>query len=176
MRFGRNATAFARDERGVAAVEMSLLIGMISMALLNVAEVGRYLYSSAAVGAQTQAGAQAAASRCGLEMTPATINCAALNGAVTTAIRGGTLGSDITLDGAIVEAWYCVNAATGALQNVGAVNARPANCLAAGNAAVQPHLYLRVNTRFTYQPMFPGVTIVERFPTRIVRSAWMRMD
>lgn len=175
MRLAKLETRFARDERGVAALEMALTLGIVSGALVNGAEVGRYIYTSAEIVAATQAGAQAAVSVCDATKIPATTNCAALNAAVTGAVHGGTLGATLALHGPLTEAWYCVNA-SGALQNVGAADAHPANCTAAGDPAGVPALYLRVQTEFTYHPMFPGMTVVDTFPQTILRSAWMRMS
>ncbi len=166
---------FAADERGVAAIEMALLVGIVAGALLNVAEVGRYLYSSAAVAAATQAGGQAALAQCPPDRTPATINCEGLSSAVTAAIRGGSLQQRVSLYGALQEGWYCIDQ-QGSLVSVGSLGNRPGDCSGAGDPASQPVLYLRVRTQFTYQPMFPGVTVVDALPQTLLRSAWMRMD
>jgi Flp pilus assembly protein TadG len=165
---------FGGDARGMAAVEMALVSGVLGAALLNVAEVGRYAYLSSQVSAASQAGAHAAIVRCSATETPVTINCPVVASAINTSIQGSSLGNHVTLYGAISERWYCLTA-QGALQDMAAANARPNNCLAAGDASQQPALYLRVQTQYTYEPIFPGLTIVETFADTIIKTSWMRL-
>jgi Flp pilus assembly protein TadG len=165
---------FGGDARGVAAVEMSLIGGLLVMALLNVAEVGRYAYLSTQVSASSQAGAHAAIVVCEPTATPVTINCPDLNTAIATSIHGSSLGDDITLRGAVSERWYCLTAG-GALQDMAAADARPSNCQAAGDAGQQAALYLRVQTQYTFEPLFPGLTVADTFATNITKTAWMRL-
>jgi len=69
---------FARNERGVAAVEMAMIGGLLTGALMNVAEVGRYAYLTTEVSAASQAAAQAAIITCSTDRTPVTTNCPAV--------------------------------------------------------------------------------------------------
>ncbi|HUR02683.1 MAG TPA: TadE/TadG family type IV pilus assembly protein [Nonomuraea sp.] len=165
---------FARDQRGVAAVEMSLVGGLLATALLNVVEVSRYAYMSAQVGAASQAAAHAALVKCDPSETPVTLNCPDVAGEITKAIRGSSLGTRVHQHGALSERWYCLTA-TGALQDMSAAGTRPASCADAGDAMAKPGLYLRVQTDYTYDPLFPGLTIAETFSETIVRTAWMRL-
>ena len=175
MHVARFLTRAARDERGVAAVEMALVGGLLATAMLNVVEVSRYAYVTTQVSAASQAGAHAAIVTCDPTETPATTNCPALATAVSTAIHGSSLGSQVSLHGAIAEAWYCVNPSTGALQQVAAAGSPPDDCSAVGSTTEDPALYLRVETQYSYQPIFPGLTIASTFSSTIVRVAWMRM-
>ena len=165
---------FGGDARGVAAVEMALVGGVLSVAMLNAVEVGRYAYLATQVSAATQAGAHAAIVGCSPTETPVTINCPEVNGEILTAIQGSSLGDQVTLHEAISERWYCLTE-SGTLQDMAAANARPANCADAGDASQAPALYVRVRTEYTYEPLFPGLTIAEMFAGEIVRTAWMRL-
>lgn len=165
---------FGGDARGAAAIEMALITSVLAAALLNVAEVGRYAYLATQVSAASQAGAHAAIVTCEPSETPVTINCPEVGGAITASIRGTTLGADISLQGAITERWYCLST-SGALQDMAAASTRPNNCQAAGDASLQPALYVRVVTQYAYEPIFPGLTIAETFDANIVRTAWMRV-
>lgn len=174
MRLGARLAAFRRDDRGVAAVEMALVTSVFAVAMLNAVEVGRYAYVLMEAGQATQAGAQAAYVACDAQHVPATQNCSALGAAVATAIQGTSLGPKISLNGPITEGYYCLNTAN-ALVYASDVSSKPANCSAFGNAGLSPALYLQVSTRYTYAPMFPGVTIAHAFPTSVQKTAWMRM-
>lgn len=164
---------FWEDERGIAAVEVALVSTLLITALFNVVEVGRYAYVASQVSAASQAGAQAALVTCPTTQTPVTTNCSAVASAITTALQGTTLGAGITQQGSLVERWYCVNSA-GALQDMAAASSKPSNCAAAGGSGL-PALYLTVSASYTYQPMFPGLTIVAALPASVTKSAWMRM-
>ena len=165
-----------RDERGIAAIEAAFITSAFAIAMLNAVEIGRYAYIKMEAEQATQVGAQAALVACDAQHVPATQSCPNLNSAVTTAIQGTTLGSKMSLNGAgaITEGYYCLNAA-GALVSVSGVSSKPADCSAAGNSSLKPVLYLQVHTRYTYAPMFPGLTVAQAFPTAVLKTAWMRM-
>lgn len=173
-RLARHIRAFRRDDRGIAAVEAALITSVFAIATMNAVEVGRYAYVRMEAEMATQAGAQAALVACDAEHVPATTACPGLNAAVATAIQGTSLGSAVTLNGAISEGYYCLNA-SGALVFASDLSSKPSNCSAVGNWAGRPALYLQVRTRYTYQPMFPGLTIVRTFPALIQKTSWMRM-
>jgi Flp pilus assembly protein TadG len=86
---------FARDTRGVAAIEFALGTLMLAVGLLNVADIGLYIYTRMEVDYASQMGAQAAWKTCNDQTTmlPATQNCTGLNTAITTSIQSTTLGA-----------------------------------------------------------------------------------
>lgn len=167
-----------RDTRGVAAVEFALLAIILITASLNAFDIGRFVYQRMQVENASYDGAQAAWKTCNdpTTMLPATTNCAGLNAAVTTAIQSTSLGSAVSLQSAgLVEGYYCVNASN-ALQQVGSLSSKPANCAAAGNASVTPGDYLQVGVTFSYAPMFPGLTVMgTRGTSAITKTSWMRL-
>jgi Flp pilus assembly protein TadG len=165
---------FGRDEGGMAAVEMSLISGVFAVALFNAIEVGRYAYVLMEAEQATQAGAEAAFVACDSQHVPATQNCPGLNSAVTTAIQGTSLGNHVTLNGAISEGYYCINASN-ALVWASDVSSKPSDCSAFGNAGLAPVLYLQVHTSYTYAPIFNSFTIGSTFPTAVQKTSWMRM-
>jgi Flp pilus assembly protein TadG len=165
---------FGADQRGMAAVEMSLISGVFAVALFNAIEVGRYAYILMEAEQATQAGAEAALVTCDAQHVPATSNCPALDTAVTTAVQGTSLGTHVTLNGAISEGYYCLNASN-ALVYAADVSSKPSDCSAYGNAGLAPVLYLQVHTSYTYAPIFTGFTIGSTFPTAIQKTSWMRM-
>jgi len=106
---------------------------------------------------------------------PATQNCSNLTTAVTTAVQGTSLGSKVTLNGAITEGYYCLNSSN-ALALAGDVSSKPSNCSNFGNSGLSPALYLQVHTTYTYTPIFHGLTVAQSFPSAIQKTAWMRMQ
>lgn len=165
----------ARAEDGNAAVELALVGALLAACLMNVAEAAHYAYQASEVNAAAQAGAQAALNACDEAHTPATLNCPPLSNAVTTAIQSSSLGRQIVLEGSIAEGYYCLTP-TGALQRVSDASRKPIDCSAAKNTQASPTLYLQVPVTFTYEAIFPGLTIVNTFATPITRTAWMRMS
>ena len=165
---------FRRDDRGVAAVEFALVGSLFVGVLFNVAEVSRYAYLSTQVTASSQAAAQAAIVKCSTSQIPVATNCPGVLATVTMALQGSSLGSHVVLVGGLQEGWYCVNNA-GALLRMSDAATKPTNCAAAGDATASAALYLKVNASYPFQPMFPGLTIVESFPANISRAAWMRL-
>lgn len=172
----RWTSRFHADERGVAAVEMSLIGAMLLVGALNAIDVGRYAFETAEVNAAAQAGAQAAYVACDPEHTPATLKCPDLKERVTAAIQATRLGADVTVETPINEAYYCLDK-NRELQRVAAAGSPPINCSAVANATTgaTPTLYLQVKVSHKFEPLFPGLTLANSFSPAITRTSWMRM-
>lgn len=164
-----------RDERGVAAVETALVGTVFLAALFNVIEVGRYAYTAMQVTAASQAGAQAAVTFCKPDETPVTTECAGASAAIQVAAQSTSLGYDVTLDGPLDEGWYCVTSQNTLYKVAAATGEAPDNCDDVGQPSGPPALYVRVQVTTTFEPIFPGLTIVTSFPETIGRTAWMRV-
>ena len=96
--------------------------------------------------------------------------------AITYAVQGTTLGSEVTLQSqSPSEGYYCLNTSN-ALEYVGGIHNRPADCTATGRPNLQPSDYIKIGTTFTYQPMFSGITVAGLLSTPITKTAWMRLD
>ena len=173
--FGYKITALWADKRGVAAIEFGLFLLLLSAGLANVADVSIYIFQRMQAENATQMAAQAARKTCDLSMLPATTNCPGLADAVQTAVQSTSLGKLVSLiSGSPAEGYYCVNSSN-ALQYVSDVSAKPADCTAAGMPSLQPGDYLRVQTTFTYVPLFPGLSVASTFATPINLTAMMRL-
>jgi len=166
MRLAGRLQSLRRDERGVAAIEAALVSGVLAVSLMNVVEVTRYAYTASQVEAATQAAAQAAVIACDLSHTPVTSNCPEVNTAIANAIHGTSLGDDVSLDGSLSEQWHCISGS----DTLQPASGQDATC----SDDAKPGLYLRVRTTYTYQPLFPGLTVAEGFSGTINRTAWMR--
>jgi Flp pilus assembly protein TadG len=175
IRLSQLATRFRRSQDGVAALEMSLVGGLFVIGLLNGGELGRYTYEKMMADTSAQAGAAAALASCDVAHVPATVSCPALASAVNTGIHSTNLGTGVSLNGALSEGYYCLNNSH-ALVYVSDVSSPPApDCSAVSNPSGTPALYLLVSTKFTYTPMFKGLTVVDALPSTFTDTSWMRM-
>jgi hypothetical protein len=172
------------DCRGVAAIEFAFIAGFLTLAVVNVSDIGIYIYQRMEVENAAQIGTMSAVKTCVPLSTaqqtqppalPATLNCAGLNAAVTAAIQSTSLGNKIALSGGgISEGYYCVNSSN-ALQYMSGVSSKPADCSAAGMASLQPADYLKVSVAFNYAPLFGGISVAGLFANPINKTAMVRM-
>jgi len=166
----------ARNQRGVAAVEFALVAGTLSFAMLNCTDVARFYVQRMQLENAARMGAQAAWNSCDTTKLPATTNCTALTTAVTTAVQATSLGTAVTLQsGSPSEGYYCVNG-SGVLTLVSAVSAKPTDCSSVGSPTSQPGDYIKVVAKFTFRPMFGGVSVGSTLPTSITSTAMMRLQ
>src|SRR5580704_7071821 len=145
-----------RDTQATAAIEFAGAAMLLVVLLLNAVDLSYYEYRRMEVENAAEAGAQAAWSTCNdpTTMLPATQNCSGLNAAITTAIQSTSLGAAVTLaSGYPTEGYYCANSSN-ALQSIGNLSAKPANCSAAGNPNASPGDYIQVGVTFNYAPLF----------------------
>ena len=164
-----------KDTQGIAGIEFALIAGALTLAIANVTDLAMYLYKRMEVENAALVGTMNALKACDANYLPATVNCPGLTAAVTAAIQSTSLGSAVTLSGgAVSEAYYCVNS-SGALQNVGSVSSKPANCSAAGMPALQPADYLSVAVTYSYSPLFGGISVGSLFTTPVTKTAMVRM-
>ena len=170
----RSLRRFRAAQDGVAAVEMALIGGVLFAALINAVEVGHYGLAMMQLNNAAQAGVAAAYGSCDAAHLPATQNCPALADTVATALQSTSLGEDVALEGQLTEGWYCVtNAKT--LQFVGSPLSKPADCSVTQNPSISPGLYLTVQAKYDYKPIFPG-TVTQTFTNPLKRSAMARFQ
>ena len=169
-------TRLARDQRGVAAIEFAMVAGTLAFAMLNCTDAARFYVQRMQMENAARMGAQAAWNSCDVGKLPATTNCTALTTAVTTAIQSTSLGTAVTLQsGSPSEGYYCVNG-SGVLTLVSAVSAKPADCSSVGSPTSQPGDYVKISARFTYRPLFGGISVGSTLPTSITSTAMMRLQ
>jgi hypothetical protein len=121
-----------------------------------------------------QAGVSAAYHTCDAAHLPATQNCPALAPAGAQAQHTHHRGNPLALGGQVAEGWYCVTG-TQTLKYVAEPSSKPADCSAATNSPDAPGLYLSVQARYTYKPIFPG-TITSSFDPSLKRTAMARFQ
>lgn len=171
----RSLVSLRRDVRGLASIEFALIAGFLCYALLNVADVSIYLFDRVQVNNATQMGAQAAWATCDLNHLPASTKCPSMNGAVTTAVQSTALGNNVALQsGYPAEGYYCISSA-GVLTWVSDVSSPPNNCSSVGSSSTTPHDYVKIQTTFTYAPVFSGLSVAAVFPTTITYTSYVRL-
>jgi TadE-like protein len=179
----RNATdkvaLFKADRRGVAAIEFAFFGGLLSLAILNVADISIYIYQRMEVENATEMAAQIAL-KCATTQLPATENgnCPNLIANVQAAMQSTSLGTGVTLQSnSPSEWWYCVNSSNQIGQNpVPITSTKPIDCSNWGMPSLQPGDYIKIDTTFTYKPLFPGITVASAFRTPITTTAHMRLQ
>jgi hypothetical protein len=176
--FAKHVGALSSDQQGTSAIEFAFFASLLSLAALNVADVSIYIYQRMQLENAAQMGAQAVWKTCDPFQghLPATTSCPGLTTTLTNAIQSTSLGTNVTLQtGYPAEGYYCVNS-SGLLQYVSAVSSKPADCSAAGMAGLQPSDYIQIQTKFTYAPLFPGITVAGLFTTPITKTTMIRLN
>jgi Flp pilus assembly protein TadG len=165
---------FRRDERGAAAAEFALILTLLAIPILNVVDLGNYVYQRMELDNAAQVAAQAVWSAAGSAncKTPVTVsgNCPNLSTIISTAMQSTPLGSNVSLS-AKSESYYCVNS-SGALVSAGSVSGSRPTC-SDGQAAGD---YVLITSNYTYTAVFTGVSVVSLLTNPIARTAWTRLN
>jgi Flp pilus assembly protein TadG len=170
----RHARRLRKDSRGVAAIEFAFIAGFLSVSILNVADVAMFLFDRLQVENAAEMGVQAVWAACDLNHVPAANKCSGVSNTITTAVHSTALGSHVSVaNGSPTEGYYCVNS-SGALQYMGDVNNKPADCSGAGVATNGAGDYIQVQVTYTYAPIF-SFTVASVLPTTISETASMRL-
>ncbi len=145
--------------------------------MLNVVDIARYAYTRMQVENAAQMGVQSIWKFCDpVKHLPASTQCPNFNTAITRAVQSTNLGNQVTLQtGSPAEGYYCVNNSN-ALELVEKVpEPKPADCARIGRPSLKPGLYLRVDVRYTYAPLFPNLTAASLFDTQLSQTSYMRL-
>jgi Flp pilus assembly protein TadG len=163
------------DESGAAAAEVAMFLLLVTPILLNLADIGGWVFVRMQVENAAESAAQAAWANCTTKPASGavTAHCPNLTPAVTGAIQGTQLGNSITwANSATIDAdsgYYCPEATTKTL--VAATSTT--TCADTGASA---GYYVKVTANYNFSPMFTGASIAALFPATITRSAWSRIE
>lgn len=178
---------FARSERGSAAAEFAIWLGVLTVPLLSAVDVAWYAIQSMQVGQAAQSAAQTAFTLCNGTTIPVASNCTNFHTQLTTSLQSTSLGSNVAWASSS-ESWYCVNTSNALTLNdstkvvtintdgstSGSIAKSPPTCSGSSAAAGD---YVTVNVTYTYKPIFKGLSILTAvLPTTITRSAVMRVN
>lgn len=178
-------------ERGAAAVELVLWTSAMILPVVNVVDLGVYVFQRMQVETAAHAAVNAAWHDCDITATtsappPAITTCkAAVSSVITdmqTAAQSTSLGNAVTLATAdISEGYYCADS-TGALTLITSIGTaasppskNPSIPTCAGSTTLAGD-YILATVNYTYTPLFSSASIVSVLGTNIQKTAWMRLD
>lgn len=175
--------AFARETSGAAALELALWAGLLVVPILNVMDVGLYVFQRMQVENAAQMAVQAGWKACddATKQRPVTTKCAPNGGTLETYMRSIAQGSSslttrVTMTAPTVR-YYCLNTSNVLVVMATAPTAPPANCSTApGSASATPGEYLEVAVSYAYSPMFGAISVAGTFTTPISYTARTRVD
>ncbi|WP_373488835.1 TadE/TadG family type IV pilus assembly protein [Blastomonas sp.] len=175
---GRRFGQLRLDSRGVAALELALILGVGTTVMLNGIEISRYYYAKMELENAAQMAAQNVFRVCDKsEKLPATIRCSDHTDAIGTALQSTSLGSNVTLSTDYpTEAYYCVSTGGALIQVAAANETRPNDCSSVGRSSDKPGLYLMIQAQYTYTPIFDAITIGSRLPATVRSSTMTRLS
>jgi len=179
------SAGFLSDRGGAAAAEMALWLTVMILPVMNVVDIGFYVFKRMQVELAAQSAIQAIRQQCYDSYTPITQSCSNLTAVATTAAQSTLLSSGVTLaSGYPAEGYYCVNGSNalvlvGSSGTVGSppTKPNPYDCSGViGGSTSAPSVYARVGVTYTYTPPFAGITLASLLPSPIVRTAWLRVE
>jgi Flp pilus assembly protein TadG len=165
-----------RCQDGAAAAELALVLVLLVVPVLNVIDLGTYVYDAMELNNAAQSAAQVAWAQCAATgKVPATINsnCPGLSAAMATAAQTTSLGSGVTVS-STTEKWCCPGASNAALVCQGLVSTTPSNC--GGSSGPAPGDYIFVTVSYSYSPAYSAVSIASVLTSPITHTAWMRLS
>lgn len=151
------ASRYWRETSGAAAAEFAIWLLVLVPLFLNAVDLGAYVYQRMQVQNAAQMAVQAAWKFCDeadLACDPTT--------QVDAAIASTSLGTEVTRSGAVTTGQYCPN-------NVDNTLTPGATC-----GSVDAGYYVLVTVTYTYQPIFPGITVGAALAGPITQTAWSR--
>ncbi len=169
----RAGRTFWCSQRGAAAAEFALVLVFLAVPILNVVDIGTYVYDRMELENAAQSAVQVAWAQCAATgLVPATVSnyCPGLSAAMTSAAQTSSLGSGVTVS-STTEDWCCPGSGTTPLSCQGSVTRTPTNC-SSGEA---PGDYIFVTVSYTYAPVYSTVSVAALLTTPITHTAWMRL-
>ena len=174
---------FAREVKGAAAAEFTLVAVMFAFILVNVGDLGVYVYDKM----QVESAAQAAAESLWAQCSPATggapdvtDNCKNAATFVTNSAQQTSLTTGVTAAIASTpgEGWYCAskNASSTLTRSAALISSAQAVCSTTvpGNAS-QEGDYVPITASYTYTPIFPHATVTSLLSSTITQTVWIRV-
>lgn len=182
-RFAAFATfrRYLQEARGAAAAEFVLWLAVVIVPILSVVDLGVFAFQRMQLDLAGQAAVQAAWHVCddGTKL-PATTKCAGLSDAILVAAQSTSLGDGVTVDsGSPVEGYFCANGSN-TLTQIGSTwtvgETPPDSRPACAGSATPAGDYIQVTVKYTYVPVFTGVSIASLLAGEKTRTAWMRLS
>lgn len=175
---------FSKDTRAGAALELALWVAILALPLLNVIDIGLYVFRRMQVENAGQMAVQSAWGSCddSSEQRPVTTKCQPSGGTLETYMRSIAQGSnslttDITMTAPTVK-YYCLNNSNSLIVVATAPTAPPSNCTSVSTASpsAKPGEYVQATVSYAYTPMFGPLSVANTFATPITYTARARID
>jgi Flp pilus assembly protein TadG len=173
--------SFVRDSRGAAAAEFALVATILVYMMLNVVDLGMYVFARMQVENAAQAAAEKAYSACEGTgtLTDVTSKCSGIATVITSAAQNTSLGTSVTaqISTSPAEAYYCSNGSGGLTKvTLTPITGSQPNCVLTVLLNVSPAGdYLPITATYTYTPLFPGATASSLLSTTISKTVWIRV-
>ncbi|WP_162925208.1 hypothetical protein [Aurantiacibacter odishensis] len=184
-RVARRARVFRRDRSGSVGAEMAFVAGFLAILIAQILDFGWMAYCSVQVRTAAQAAAAEAASLCQQETDlPATINCETtqsidLQEKMEQAANRVSIG-DASIPRIVVsepsEGYFCQDS-NETLVEVGTLASPPAaDACATYGTAEEPGIYVYATASYTFNPLFPGLSVASVLGNPLTAEGWMRLD
>lgn len=197
VRLRARLATFTKSSRGAAAVELAMVLPILTIPMVNIVDLGTYAYTRMQVQNAALTGADQVRSVCaaqGAFTPPATHTgsgyCALTAAMVTKYIQNTSLGTSVTLAAStpVVEAYYCT-LTTGALQQVGTSGTpgtppsanSPCSAYTApsgkawSDPTAAPGDFIQIKVTYTFTPIFAGVSVTSLLPSPITQTGLARL-
>lgn len=146
------------------------MLSLLVVPILNVVDVGIYIYGKMELDNSAQAAVQRAWSLCAATgNVPAVSNCTGLSSAMAAAAQNTPLGTSVTIT-STSEQYCCLGVTLSCQGPVGTTT--PTNC----TSGAAPGDYIFATASYSYTPLFAGVSVASLLTTPIVRTASMRLS
>ncbi|MGA0604114.1 TadE/TadG family type IV pilus assembly protein [Caulobacter sp. KR2-114] len=157
---------FLADRGGAAAAELALILGLLTIPLMSVVDLGVYAFERMQVQNAAQMAAQSLWSTCSTTAYwPVTKFCSTGQSNATLGAQQSSLGTDVTVS-SIVDGYYCMDT-TGTPQAIGSTGTystpltltKPTSCGSGTWSSTAPAEYVTVTVAYTYKPAFGSVSV-----------------
>lgn len=149
---------YLADRSGAAAVEFAIWLFVIAYPLLNVIDLGLYVFRTMEVSNAAQMAVQSIYNACSQGVTsPYVTGCSNFSSAETSGAQSTSLGNAVT----VTDTTECLN---------GTVKSGSQSTCPSTSGA-----YIAVTVSYTYHPMFSGASITSLLTTTVIRTHWTRM-
>ena len=168
--------SYLREQRGAAAVEFAMMLGLFTIALPSAIDLGIYAYDSMQVNTSAQMAVQAMWAGC--SQFPVTSSCSGAQTTLSTAAHQSSLGSQVSVSSS-TESYSCTNSsgalypkATGTFASP--LGANSYTCASADQTSY-PGDYMSATVTYAYTPVFANISVATLLGTSITSTATMRL-
>jgi len=178
----RALRAYLSNRRGSAAIEFALVLGMLTIPLMSVIDLGMYTYDKMQVRSAAQVAAQSVWASCGSSSNwPVTRYCTSWQSGINTSAQLTSLATNVTVT-SVVDGYYCVNG-SGILTAIGSTGTfaspltatAPTSCGSGTWETTTPYEFVTVTVSYTYAPVFGGISVASLLPTSMTATSTMQV-